>query len=135
MQNMGFDGAVKLSAQTAEWLRTCATLQTESASQILDESIRVSKVVLGDGEARSAITQWGRIWEQAFRGYFETTRSLQESALMSQSEMIKAAGTLFTAGNKLVAENLEQVTREVREQQAKPQAVGQQAQQGHKRAA
>lgn len=134
----GFDTAMKLGAQTTELFRTCVSLQTEGASQILDESIRISKAVLGDADPRNAISQWGKLCEQGLKCYFDATRGLQESALKSQSQMVEAAGQLLAAGNKVMAENLEQLTREMRESAAtaaKSSASSPQAVAHHKRAA
>lgn len=114
----GLDTAMRLGAQTTELLRTCATLQTEGASQMLDESIRISKAVLGDADPRNVIAQWGKLCEQGLKRYFDATRSLQESTLRSQSQMVEAAGQMVAAGNKVMAENLEQLTRDVRESAA-----------------
>lgn len=136
----GFDTAMKLGTQTTELYRTCVSLQTEGASQMLDESIRISKVLLGDSDPRNAIAQWGRLCEQGLKRYIDATRSLQESALKSQSEFVEAAGRLLASGNKLLAENLEQMTRDMRDSAsiaAKPSASAapQAVTHSHKRAA
>lgn len=57
-----------------------------------------------------AIVQWGKVCDKSLRRYFDATRSLQEAALKSQYAFLEAAGQLLAAGNKVVAENVEQLT-------------------------
>jgi len=55
-----------------------------------------------------AIAQWGKVCDESLKRYFDSTRSLSEATLKSQCALLDAAGELFVAGNKVVAENFEQ---------------------------
>lgn len=57
-----------------------------------------------------AIAQWGKICDKSLHRYFDATRDLQEAALKSQFAFLEAAGQMLAAGNKVVAENIEQLT-------------------------
>ena len=118
MTRAGLDAAIRIGHQTAEAYRQCATLQAENAGQLLDESVRVTKVLLGDGDTREAIALWGKACEQSLKRTFEASRGLSESALKAQSEMIEAAGNLLAERNRTVAENFEQIARAMTESAA-----------------
>jgi len=118
MTRAGLEAAIRIGRQTAEAYRQCATLQAENAGQLLDESVRVTKVLLGDGEPREAIALWGKACEQSLKRTFEASRGLSESALKAQSEMIEAAGNLLAERNRTVVENLEQFARAMTESAA-----------------
>jgi len=63
------------------------------------------------GAARNdAIAQWGKICDESLHRYFDATRSLQEAALKSQVALVEAAGQMLVAGNRIVADNIEQLT-------------------------
>jgi len=118
MTRAGLDAAMRIGHQTAEAYRQCATLQAENAGQLLDESVRVTKVLLGEGEPREAIALWGKACEQSLKRTFEASRGLSESALKAQSEMIEAAGNLLAERNRAVVENFEQFARAIVESAA-----------------
>lgn len=118
MTRAGLDAAIRIGHQTAEAYRQCAALQAENAGQLLDESVRVTKVLLGDGDTREAIALWGKACEQSLKRTFEASRGLSESALKAQSEMIEAAGNLIAERNRAAVENLEQLARAVMESAA-----------------
>jgi len=118
MTRAGLDAAIRIGHQTAEAYRQCATLQAENAGQLLDESVRVTKMLLGDGDAREAVALWGKACEQSLKRSFEASRGLSESALKAQSEMIEAAGNLLAERNRTLVETFEQVARAMTESAA-----------------
>ena len=93
----GLNAAIRIGHQTIEAYRQCVALQAESTDQFLNESVRVTKALLGDGDAREAIALWGKAWERNLKRSFEASREISESALKAQSEMVEAAGQLLAA--------------------------------------
>ena len=93
----GLDAAIRIGHQTIEAYRQCAVLQADSTDQMLEESIKITKALLGEGDAREAITLWGKACERTLKRSFEATRGISESALKAQSEMIEAAGQVLSA--------------------------------------
>jgi hypothetical protein len=59
---------------------------------MLDESVKITKALLGDGDAREAIASWGKACERSLKRSFEATRGISETALKAHREMIEAAG-------------------------------------------
>lgn len=92
----GLNAAIKIGHQTIEAYRQCAQLQADSTDQILEESIKITNALLGEGDAREAIALWGKACERNLKRSFEATRGISESALKAQHEMIEAAGQLLS---------------------------------------
>ena len=90
------NAAIKIGHTTIEAFRQCAQLQADSTDQLLEESIKVTKAFLGEGDAREAITLWGKAWERNLKRSIEASRGISESAIRAQSEMIEAAGQFLT---------------------------------------
>ena len=93
----GLNAAIRIGHQTIEAYRQCVVLQAESTDQLLNESARITKALLGEGDAREAIALWGKACERNLKRSFEASREISESALKAQSEMIEAAGQLLSA--------------------------------------
>jgi len=91
------NAAVRIGHQTIEAYRQCAVLQAESTDQLLNESVRITRALLGDGDAREAIALWGKACERNLKRSFVASREISESALKAQSEMIEAAGQVLAA--------------------------------------
>ena len=91
------NAAIRIGHQTIEAYRQCAVLQAESTDHFLDESVRITKALLGEGDAREAIALWGKACERNLKRSFEATRGISETALKAQSEMIEAAGHVLCA--------------------------------------
>ena|SRR5688572_20435172 len=91
------NAAIKIGHQTIEAYRQCVVLQADSTDQMLEESVKITKALLGEGDAREAITLWGKACERTLKRSFEASRGISESALKAQSEMIEAAGQLLSA--------------------------------------
>jgi phasin family protein len=91
------DAAIKIGHQTIEAYRQCVVLQVDSTDQMLEESVKITKALLGEGDAREAITLWGKACERTLKRSFEASRGISETALKAQSEMIEAAGQLLSA--------------------------------------
>ena len=91
------NAAIRIGHQTIEAYRQCAVLQAESTDQLLNESVRITRALLGDGDAREAIALWGKACERNLKRSFEASREISESALKAQSEMIEAAGQVLAA--------------------------------------
>ena len=91
------NAAIRIGHQTIEAYRQCATLQADSTDQMLEESIKITKALLGEGDAREAIALWGKACERNLKRSFEASRGISETALKAQSEMIEAAGQLLSA--------------------------------------
>lgn len=91
------NAAIRIGHQTIEAYRQCAVLQAESTDHFLNESVRITKALLGDGDAREAIALWGKACERNLKRSFEASREISESMLKAQSEMIEAAGQLLSA--------------------------------------
>jgi phasin family protein len=97
MTRAGLNAAIKIGHQTIEAYRQCAQLQADSTGQLLDESVKITKALLGEGDAREAIALWGKACERSLKRSFEASRGISETALKAQSEMIEAAGELLAA--------------------------------------
>ena len=91
------NAAVRIGHQTIEAYRQCAVLQAESTDQFLNESVRITRALLGDGDAREAIALWGKACERNLKRSFEASREISASALKAQSEVIEAAGQVLAA--------------------------------------
>ena len=91
------NAAIRIGHQTIEAYRQCAVLQADSTDHFLSESVRITKALLGEGDAREAIALWGKACERNLKRSFEASREISESALKAQSEMIAAAGQLLAA--------------------------------------
>ena len=91
------DAAIKIGHQTIEAYRQCVVLQADSTDQMLQESVKITKALLGEGDAREAIALWGKACERNLKRSFEATRGISETALKAQSEMIEAAGHVLCA--------------------------------------
>jgi len=91
------NAAIRIGHQTIEAYRQCAVLQAESTDHFLDESVRITKALLGEGDAREAIALWGKAFERNLKRSFEASREISEGALKAQSEMIEAAGQVLSA--------------------------------------
>jgi len=91
------NAAIRIGHQTIEAYRQCAVLQAESTDQFLNESVRITRALLGEGDAREAIALWGKACERNLKRSFEASREISETALKAQSEMIEAAGQLLSA--------------------------------------
>ena len=91
------NAAIKIGHQTIEAYRQCVVLQVDSTDQMLEESVKITKALLGEGDAREAITLWGKACERTLKRSFEASRGISETALKAQSEMIEAAGQLLSA--------------------------------------
>lgn len=91
------NAAIRIGHQTIEAYRQCVVLQAESTDQLLNESVRLTKALLGEGDAREAIALWGKACERNLKRSFEASREISEGALKAQSEMIEAAGQLLSA--------------------------------------
>lgn len=96
MTRASLNAASKIGHQTIEAYRQCAQLQADSTDQILEESIKITKAFFGEGDAREAISLWGRAWERSLKRSLEASRGISESALKAQSEMIEAAGQFLS---------------------------------------
>jgi hypothetical protein len=46
MTQAGFDNAMKIGTQAVEFWRQCATVHAESTGQLLDESMKITRVLL-----------------------------------------------------------------------------------------
>ena len=92
----GLNAAIKIGHTTIEAFRQCTQLQADSTDQLLEESIKVTKAFLGEGDAREAITLWGKAWERNLKRSIEASRGISESAIRAQSEMIEAAGQFLS---------------------------------------
>jgi phasin family protein len=92
----GLNAAIRIGHQTIEAYRQCAQLQADSTDQMLDEGVKITKALLGDGDAHEAIALWGKACERNLKRSFEASRGISESALKAQSEMIEAAGQLLS---------------------------------------
>jgi hypothetical protein len=68
------------------------------------------KSTAADTRGGDAIAQWGKVCDASLKRYFDTTRSLSEATLKSQCALLEAAGEMLVAGNKVIAENIEQLT-------------------------
>jgi phasin family protein len=97
MTRASLNAAIKIGHQTIEAYRQCVVLQADSTDQMLEESVKITKALLGEGDAREAITLWGKACERTLKRSFEASRGISETALKAQSEMIEAAGQLLTA--------------------------------------
>jgi phasin family protein len=97
MTRASLDAMIRIGHQTIEAYRQCVVLQAESTDHLLQEGVRITKVLLGEGDAREAITLWGKACERSLKRSFEASREISESALKAQSEMIEAAGQLLSA--------------------------------------
>ena len=93
----GLNAAIRIGHQTIEAYRQCAVLQADSTDHFLNESVRITKALLGEGDAREAIALWGKACERNLKRSFEASREISETALKAQSEMIEAAGQLLCA--------------------------------------
>ena len=93
----GLNAAIKIGHTTIEAFRQCAQLQADSTDQLFEESIKVTKAFLGEGDAREAITLWGKAWERNLKRSIEASRGISENAIRAQSEMIEAAGQFLVA--------------------------------------
>ena len=93
----GLTAAIRIGHQTIEAYRQCVVLQADSTDHLLDESVRMTRALLGEGDAREAIALWGKACERNLKRSFEASRELSESALKAQSEMIEAAGQWLCA--------------------------------------
>lgn len=93
----GLNAAIRIGHQTIEAYRQCTQLQADSTDQLLEESIRLTRAFFGEGDAREAITLWGKAWERNLKRSLEASRGLSESAIRAQSEMIEAAGQFLSA--------------------------------------
>lgn len=91
------NAAIKIGHQTIEAYRQCVVLQVDSTDQMLEESVKITKALLGEGDAREAITLWGKACERTLKRSFEASRGISETALKAQAEMIEAAGQLLSA--------------------------------------
>jgi len=91
------NAAIRIGHQTVEAYRQCAVLQAESTDHFLNESVRITRALLGDGDAREAIALWGKACERNLKRSFEASRGISETALKAQSDMIEAAGELLSA--------------------------------------
>ena len=91
------NAAIKIGHQTIEAFRQCTQFQADSTDQLLEESIKVTKAFLGEGDAREAIATWGKAWERNLKRSLEASRGISESAIRAQSEMIEAAGQFLSA--------------------------------------
>jgi hypothetical protein len=111
MTRAGFETALRFGAQAAEAYRQCARLQAESAGKLLDESVRVSRVLLDDEHASGAIVLWGKACEQGMTRSFEAARRLSEAALRTQSALAENGVKLIDAGGSAMLENLNQLAR------------------------
>ena len=80
----GLNAAIKIGHQTIEAYRQCAQLQADSTDQILEESIKITNALLGEGDAREAIALWGKACERNLKRSFEATRGISESAPKAQ---------------------------------------------------
>ena len=92
----GLNAAIKIGHQTIEAYRQCTQLQADSTDQMLEESIRITKALFGEGDAREAITLWGKAWERNLKRSIEASRGISETAIRAQSEMIEAAGQFLS---------------------------------------
>ena len=100
----GLNAAIRIGHQTIEAYRQCVVLQADSTDHFLNESVRITKALLGEGDAREAIALWGKACERNLKRSFEASRELSESMLKAQSEMIEAAGQwLATVTDSAVA--------------------------------
>jgi phasin family protein len=97
MTRASLNAAIRIGHQTIEAYRHCVVLQAESTDHLLEESGRITKALLGEGDAREAIALWGKACERNLKRSFEASREISESALKAQSEMIEAAGQLLSA--------------------------------------
>ena len=93
----GLSAAIRIGHKTIEAYRQCAQLQADSTDELLDESVKITKALLGEGDPREAIALWGKACERNLKRSFEASRGISETALKAQSEMIEAAGQLLTA--------------------------------------
>ena len=96
MTRAGLNAAIRIGHQTIEAYRQCAQLQADSTGQMLDEGVRITKALLGDGDAREAIALWGKACERGLKRSFEASRGISETALKAQHEMVEAAGQMLS---------------------------------------
>jgi len=92
----GLNAAIRIGHTTIEAYRQCTQLQADSTDQLLEESIKITKAFFGEGDAREAITLWGRAWERNLKRSIEASRGISENAIRAQSEMIEAAGQFLS---------------------------------------
>jgi len=93
----GLNAAIRIGHQTIEAYRQCVVLQADSTDQMFQESVKITRALLGEGDAREAIAMWGKAWERNLKRSLEASRGISETALKAQSELIDAAGQLFSA--------------------------------------
>jgi phasin family protein len=97
MTRASLEAAIRIGHQAIEAYRQCVVLQAESTDHFLEEGVRITKVLLGEGDAREAVALWGKACERNLKRSFEASREISESALKAQSELIEAAGQVLSA--------------------------------------
>jgi hypothetical protein len=63
-----------------------------------------------DAARSNAIAQWGKVCDESVKLYFDATRSISAATLKSQCALLDATGQMLVAGNRIVAQNIEQLT-------------------------
>jgi hypothetical protein len=111
------DAVMRIGHQAMDAYRQVATLQADATDRWLEQSVRITRVFYGDGgeqtrdASRDALASWNHVWERGLRRSFEATRTLAESMLKAQSEMIQATVQVLEARDRAMSENLDQLQR------------------------
>ena len=117
MTRTTIDAVMRIGHQAIDAYRQVATLQADATDRWIEQSVRVTKVFYGEGgdgardASRDAFTSWNHVWERGLRRSFEATRTLAESMLKAQSEMIEATVQVLAARDRAMSENLDQLQR------------------------
>lgn len=111
------DAVMRIGHQAIDAYRQVATLHADATERWIEQSMRMMKGFYGDGgdgsreASRDAMATWGRAWERGVQRSFDATRSLAESMLKAQSEMLEAAVQVLAARDRTLTENLDQLQR------------------------
>jgi hypothetical protein len=86
------DAAMKMSAHTAEFWRRCASVQAEGANQLLEESVRMTRVILKTQS--EMVDAAGRLLSAGNRAVFQNLEhATQEAAAQTQAATHQASQT------------------------------------------
>jgi len=113
MTRTTIDAAMRIGHQAIDAYRQVATLQADATDHWIEQSVRVTRMFYGDGGdgSREAVAGWSRVWERGLRRSFDATRSLAESMLKAQSEMIEATAQVLAARDRQMSENFDHMAR------------------------
>lgn len=137
MTRTSIDAAMRIGHQAIDAYRQVATLQADATDRWIEQSVRVTKVFYGEGgdgardASRDAFNSWNHVWERGLRRSFEATRTLAESMLKVQSEMIEATVQVLAARDRAMTENLDQLQRTTENAASQTAMAGSRAAQPH----